>query len=240
VSALHHVGVHGDRLRIGAAVRLTTAFAALLQHYPRLRELTDRFASPPIRNAGTLCGNIANGSPIGDAMPILIALGATVTLRHRASTRTLALEDLYLGYQKKDLEPGEFISAVDIPLPHPDQLVASYKIAKRRDQDISAVCAGFALEVRAGQITAARLAYGGMAATPRRARHAEAALSNQPFTAATIAAAAAALALDFQPLDDLRATAAYRLMVAGNLLQRFFLEQSGVSIAMRVEQVGPA
>ncbi|MBM3346943.1 MAG: xanthine dehydrogenase small subunit, partial [Betaproteobacteria bacterium] len=146
-------------LEIGAAVNLEAAYAAIIRRYPTLAELANRFASPPIRNSGTLCGNLANGSPIGDTMPALIALGATLVLRRGDALRTLPLEAFYLGYQKKDLRPGEFVSAVRIPLPAVGatasmRLVASYKVAKRFDQDISAVCAGFAIDVAGGRVVA--------------------------------------------------------------------------------------
>ncbi|MBL8480625.1 MAG: FAD binding domain-containing protein, partial [Rhodocyclaceae bacterium] len=238
VAELQAITDSGDGLDIGAAVRLEDAFAALVQRYPQLDELMRRFASRPIRNSGTLCGNIANGSPIGDAMPALIALGARVSLRRGADRRSLALEDLYLGYQKKALAAGEFVASVWVPAPQPDTLYAAYKISKRYDQDISALCAGLAVCVRDGQVAAARLAFGGMAATPSRAAHAERALIGQAWSRASVDAAAAALAEDFQPITDLRASAAYRAVVAGNLLRRFWLEWEAAA-ATRVENVTP-
>ncbi|MBS0583161.1 MAG: xanthine dehydrogenase small subunit [Proteobacteria bacterium] len=213
-------------LRIGAAVSLTDAWNAIVANVPALAELAQRFASPPVRNSGTLVGNIANGSPIGDAMPALIALGATIELRRGAATRTLTLEDFYLDYMKKDLARGEFVVAVNVPAPNAATRVASYKLSKRIDQDISAVCAAFAIEVAGERIAAARIAYGGMAAIPARAKRAEAALVGKPFGEAAFAAAAAALAEDFKPLSDMRASAAYRLQGAQNLLRRFHLEHA--------------
>ncbi len=213
-------------VEIGAAVPLADAFPAIVARYSMLAELAARFASPPIRNSGTLCGNIANGSPIGDSMPILIALGASVVLRRGDAVRTLVLEDLYLGYQKKALQPGEFVAAVGIPVSTPGY-VATYKIAKRFDQDISAVCAAYVMDVKNGVIAAARIAYGGMAATPQRAKLTEAALIGQPWAEASMTAALPALAQDFKPLSDMRASNTYRLQVAGNMLKRFYLEQSG-------------
>jgi len=167
-------------LRIGAAVTIDAAWAALVRRYPPLAEQARRFASPPIRNSATLCGNVANGSPIGDSMPALIALGAEVELRcgvgAAARARRLPVESFYLGYQKKDLKPGELVVAVFVP-PQPTGVVlASYKLSKRTDQDISAVCATFAVSINSGKVTSARLAYGGMAVVPARARLAEAAL----------------------------------------------------------------
>jgi xanthine dehydrogenase small subunit len=234
VAELRGIKTVDGALEIGAAVNLAEAYAAIIKHYPMLAELANRFASVPIRNSGTLCGNLGNGSPIGDSMPILIALGASVTLRHGSNSRTLLLEDLYLGYQKKALVPGEFVSSVRIPLPKPDMVVASYKISKRFDQDISAVCGAYALEVGAGRIASARIAYGGMAATPQRAKRTEAALMGQPWTRDTIKAAVPLLEEDFRPLTDMRASAHYRQLIAGNLLLRLFEEHGGTGKPVRV------
>lgn len=216
-------------LEIGAAVRLTDAFSAIVGHYPCLHELAQRFASPPVRNSGTLCGNIANGSPIGDSMPVLIALGATVRLRRGTEERSLPLEALYLGYQKKALLPGEFVVSVSVPLPKPaeTQHVASYKISKRFEQDISCVCAAFAVRIEEGRVESARIAYGGVGATPVRARRVEGALIGQPWDESTCNRARALFAEDFQPISDMRASASYRITVAANLLYRFFLESIG-------------
>ena len=227
VADLQHVAVTAQHVEIGAAVTLTDAVAALDRHYPELRELWRRFASPPIRNAGTLAGNIANGSPIGDSMPPLIVLGATVVLRTGATRRELPLEDLYLAYQKTALQPGEFVERVRVPLPRPGVRCAAYKITKRFDQDISAVCAAFAIELDAGTVRAARVAFGGMAATPKRASACEAALAGHPWSAATCERAAAALARDYTPIADMRASGGYRLTVAQNLLRKFHLETTG-------------
>lgn len=221
--------VHEDTaaLRIGAAVSLTDAWLSIVKRYPSLSELALRFASPPVCNSGTLCGNIANGSPIGDSMPILMALGAEIELRRGQHTRRLPLDHFYLGYQRKDLLPGEFVVAVWLPQPRRDAHVASYKVAKRFDQDISAVCAGFAVELDGDRVTSARLGFGGMAAVPARAKKAETTLSGRQWCAETVEAAVATLSEDFQPLSDLRASKDYRLLVAGQLLRRFYRESQG-------------
>jgi xanthine dehydrogenase small subunit len=218
---------------IGAAVSLADGWNAIVGAYPQLAELAQRFGSPPVRNSGTLCGNLANASPIGDSMPVLIALGAELELRCGDRTRRLPLEQFYLGYQRKDLAPGEFLVSVTVPQPRADERVASYKLSKRFDQDISAVCAAFALQVQERRIVSARIAFGGMAATPARAPHAERALQGAPWSAAAIEAAAAALGDDYQPLTDLRATSAYRLRAARNMLRRFFLEHDGGTAPLR-------
>jgi len=217
-------------LRIGAAVSIGIAWTALVERHPQLAEQARRFASPPIRNSATLCGNVANGSPIGDSMPALIALGAEVELRSGAGssarTRRMPLEDFYLGYQKKDLKPGELVAAVIVPRQSAAVVLGSYKLSKRIDQDISAVCATFAVVVEGGKVISARLAFGGMAAVPARARHAEAALQRGGWSDASLDAAVAALNVDFQPLNDMRASEAYRLRTAGSLLRRFYLEHA--------------
>jgi xanthine dehydrogenase small subunit len=237
VAELKHMCETEGMLEIGAAVRLTEAYAAIVRHYPMLDEIGNRFASPPIRNAGTLCGNIANGSPIGDSMPFLITLGASVELRRGDQTRSLPLEELYLGYQKKALLAGEFVTAVRIPLPQAGYAVASYKIAKRFDQDISAVCGAYALKLCDGAVTDARIAYGGMAAIPQRALRTEASLVGQPWSEATIETALHSIAEDYTPLTDMRASDRYRLQVAGNLLKRFYYEHSDTDIPSRVTAV---
>ncbi len=224
VAELKTIERDSTTLTIGAAASLETAYAALAADYPELAELWARFASLPIRQAGTLGGNVANGSPIGDSMPALIALNAQVVLRQDRHTRTLPLDALYLGYQKTALAPGEFVAAIRVPRPAPALRFRTYKVSKRYDQDISAVCAAFALHVKDGQITEARLAYGGMAATVKRARHAEAALTGSPWDEATARRAMDALMADYQPLTDMRASSAYRMKVARNLLWRFHLE----------------
>ena len=220
-----------DGLRIGATATIGTAWAALVRLHPQLAEQARRFASPPIRNSATLCGNVANGSPIGDSLPALIALGAEVELRSGAGSgaraRRLPLEKFYFGYQKKDLKPGELVVAVVVPRQPAGVVIGSYKISKRIDQDISAVCATFAVVVENGKVGSARIAYGGMAAVPARARRAESALERGGWNEASIAAAIEALSEDFRPLNDMRASEAYRLRAAENLLHRFYLENAG-------------
>ncbi len=213
-------------LDIGAAVTLEQAWQTLATHMPALREIWLRFASPPVRHAGTLVGNLANGSPIGDSAPILLALDATLVLRQGQATRQMPLSAFYLDYMKNALQAGEFIQSVQVPVVNPQGpgLLRAYKISKRRDSDISAVCAGLYIELNGERIVAARLGWGGMAATARRAAHAEAALIGQDWTETTLRRAQAALAQDFQPMTDLRATRDYRLKVAANLLERFWLE----------------
>jgi xanthine dehydrogenase small subunit len=169
-------------------------------------------------------GNVANGSPIGDSPPVLMALDAQIELRKGAHVRRLPLTEFYLDYMKNQLQAGEFVQRLVVPLAVATRQVRAYKISKRFDCDISALCAGLAIELDGGVVKTVRLAYGGMAATVKRAALTEAALVGQPWSQASVNAAKAALALDFKPLSDMRASAAYRLQVAQNLLQRFWLE----------------
>ena len=225
VDALKTVTQGEGMLEIGAGVTLEDAYRAICRHYPsELGELWQRFASLPIRNAGTLGGNVANGSPIGDSMPWLIALGAQVVLRGADGERVLALEDFYLGYQHKDMRAGEFVQALRVPLPRQEVRFRTYKLAKRFDQDISAVCAAFAIELDGDVVASARIAYGGMAATPKRAAAAEAELAGRRWDEDTLSAALAALGRDYAPLSDMRASSGYRMQAAQNLLRRFWLE----------------
>ena len=213
-------------LTLGAAVTVSDAMPALVQHFPELEELFLRYGSPPIRNAATFGGNIANGSPIGDSMPALIALRASLTLRRGDEERRLPLDEFYLGYQQTALQPGEFVQAVHLPLDAADKRpeFRSYKVSKRFDQDISAVCAAFSLRLDGKTIKEARVAFGGMAAIPARASRCEAALNGKPFSEATIELAVTALAGDFQPISDARASAVYRMQVCQNLLRRCYRE----------------
>ncbi|MCE4553224.1 xanthine dehydrogenase small subunit [Roseateles cellulosilyticus] len=224
VDALKAIRADEQGLWIGAAASLEDAWAALTALVPSLAELWRRFASPPVRHAGTLGGNIANGSPIGDGAPALIALGADVILRRGTQQRRLPLQDFYLDYMKKDLQPGEFVEAMWVPQPDTSWAFSAHKVSKRHDSDISAVCAVLALQLRNGSVQQARFAFGGMAAVVKRAARAEAAVVGQPWVEATAEAAAAALINDFQPLSDMRASSAYRLKVAQNLLRKLWLE----------------
>ncbi|HYP31572.1 MAG TPA: xanthine dehydrogenase small subunit, partial [Burkholderiaceae bacterium] len=224
VDALRRIERRGGTLRIGAAASLEDAWSTLTAAVPALQDMWLRFASLPVRNAGTLGGSIANGSPIGDSAPVLMALGTDVVLRRGATSRTLRLEDFYLDYMKNALQPGEFIEALDVALPAPAVAVRAYKLSKRFDCDISAVAAGLAIELDGGRVRAARFAFGGMAAIVKRAAAAEAAVVGQPWTEATVEAAMAALERDFTPLTDMRASAAHRRRVARNLLRRLWLE----------------
>jgi xanthine dehydrogenase small subunit len=221
-------------LRLGAGVRYADALPALARLAPDLGAMVRRLGSTQVRNSGTIGGNIANGSPIGDMAPALIALGATLHMRRGEARRDLPLEAFFLAYGRQDRQPGDFVEAVTIPRPPPGRIVRIFKLSKRFDQDISAVCGAFVLTLAAGAVASARIAFGGMAATPRRALVCETALIGQPWTRETVEAAARALAEDFQPISDMRASAAYRALAAANLLRKVFAETAGPPAPTRV------
>ncbi len=228
VAELHQLAEVDGHLHIGAAVPLEDAWAALSRRWPTLAEMHRRFAGPPVRHAGTLVGNVANGSPIGDSPPVLIALGAVIRLRLGVAVREMPLQDFYVDYMKNQLQPGELVECVRVPLDAAASAdgwqLRAWKISKRFDCDISAVSAALAVQLNGEVITAARFAFGGMAAVVKRAAAAEAAVVGQVWNQATLQGAMDALATDFTPLTDLRASAAYRMQVARGLLKRLWLQ----------------
>jgi len=234
LDALRRIETDGKMLRLGAGVSYSEAAPVLFDLFPHLEDYWGRIAGWQVRNMGTVGGNIANGSPIGDTPPALIALGAKLTLRKGAARRTMPLEEVFLDYGKQDRAPGELVEEIAIPLPAQNSLHAAYKVSKRRDEDISSVAAALNITVMEGVVTAARIVFGGMAATPKRARHAEAALIGRPWAEDSLVAAAGELPRDFAPLTDWRASADYRMRVAQNLFRRFYLEQSAGAEAARL------
>ncbi|MEZ5912562.1 MAG: xanthine dehydrogenase small subunit [Paracoccaceae bacterium] len=235
VEELKTVTVDDEAIRIGAGVSLNRLREAIAPHHADFAEMIRRYASQQVRAAATIGGNIANGSPIGDGPPALIALGATLHLRHGNARRAMPLEDFFIEYRKQDRKPGEFVEAVAIPR-QPDRL-RCYKLSKRFDQDISAVLGAFNIMVENGHVTAARIAFGGMAGIPKRAAHVEAALIGQPWSEETVETASAAFGLDFTPMSDMRASAEYRLTAAANMLTRCYHEMNGRPA--RVLEVAP-
>lgn len=225
IAELRRIDTGIERIRIGAGVTLTDLRKAMAGPHPAFADLLRRYASEQVRNAATIGGNIANGSPIGDGPPALIAMGATLHLRRGDSRRDLALEDFFLDYRKQDRQPGEFVEAISIPVSAP--ALRCYKLSKRFDQDISAVLGCFNVTVEGGTVTAARLAFGGMAGIPKRATAMETALTGRPWSEATIRTAQAAIGQDFSPLSDMRASADYRQTAAANLLMRYYLDLAG-------------
>jgi xanthine dehydrogenase small subunit len=227
---LQQIEVQGGMLHVGAGVTIAALRAAVAARLPSFAELLRRYASEQVRNAATIGGNIANGSPIGDGPPALIALGATLHLRRGDEMRSMPLEDFFLDYRKQNRRPAEFVAGISFAEHAP--ALRCYKISKRFDQDISAVCGCFNITVSDGNVTAARIAFGGMAGIPKRASAVESALIGKAWTEATVSAALPTFAQDFTPLSDMRASAAYRLETAANLLVRYFHDLNGSPVSV--------
>ncbi|WP_395505184.1 xanthine dehydrogenase small subunit [Ectopseudomonas hydrolytica] len=234
IEDMKRIEVTDSAIEIGAAAALSDCYEALSREYPDFGELLHRFASLQIRNQGTLGGNIGNASPIGDAPPLLIALGAQIALRQGNTRRILALQDYFLDYKVTARQEAEFIEKIIVPRKQANQAFRAYKVSKRLDDDISAVCAAFNLTIVDGVVTEARIAFGGMAAIPKRASACEAALVGSAWYPGVIERACDALGEDFTPLSDFRASKEYRLLTAQNLLRKFFLEQQSPEIETRV------
>ncbi len=237
VAELRGVKVTDTEIRIGATTTLNEVQEAISDFHPDFAEMIRRYGSVQVRNAATIGGNIANGSPIGDGPPALIALGATLHLRRGNETREMPLEDYFIAYGKQDRQAGEFVTAVSIP--RQTDTLKCYKISKRFDQDISALCGCFNIAIKGGIVTSARIAFGGMATIPKRASGVEAALLGQDWNDATIRRAIPAFDQDFQPIDDMRASSAYRMLSARNLLLRYFAESQLGQNHTRVLEVNP-
>ncbi|MFK7746245.1 MAG: xanthine dehydrogenase small subunit [Roseobacter sp.] len=228
---LQGVTVGDDTIEIGAATTLTALLSAIEPLHPSFATMIRRYGSVQVRNAATIGGNIANGSPIGDGPPALIALGAVLHLRRGDARRQMPLEDFFLDYGKQDRAPGEFVEKITIPR-QPDRL-RCYKLSKRFDQDISAVCGCISITHEAGLVTSARIAFGGMAGTPQRAAAAEAALLGAAWSEKTIKNAATALEGDYQPLSDMRASATYRMQTAKSMILRYWLDDQGLATCVQ-------
>ena len=232
VTELRRIERGAHSLSIGAAASLTEAFDALAESRPQLKPFFDRFAGLPVRESGTLGGNVANGSPIGDSMPLLIALGATLVLASTRGERTLPIEDFYLAYRKTALAPDEVLARIEVPQPTPHEWLRADKISKRFEDDISAVCLAVALQVEDDMIHSARIGAGGVAAVPARAIQTEAALAGQQCAEVIFDAAASVLEAEFKPLSDMRASSAYRRAVLGNLLRRGWQQSQPGALAL--------
>jgi xanthine dehydrogenase small subunit len=229
VRELQRVEEYPHHIAIGAAVPLSDAFEALVAERPQLKTFASRFAGLPVRNSGTLGGNVANGSPIGDSMPLLIALKANVVLMSTRGHREMPLEKLYTGYRKNVMAADEVLAWIKVPRPVVGEKLRAYKISKRYDDDISAVCLVINLRLADGKVQSVSIGAGGVAATPVRAAKTEASLVGQAWTLQAVQRAIATLRAEFQPISDMRASAAYRSEVLGNLLQRFWLESQGLT-----------
>jgi len=232
---LDQIRVTETEIRIGATAKMTDVGVLMQDHHPAFSEMIRRYGSVQVRNAATIGGNIANGSPIGDGPPALIALGARLILRKGDERREIAIEDFFIDYGRQDRAPGEFVQAIVIP--QQADTLKVYKLSKRFDQDISAVCGAFNIVIRDDHVVSARIAFGGMAGTPKRAVQVEAALLDQPWSMATIQTAMTRMSADFEPMTDMRASADYRLTAAENMLMRCFVEEQGQNVS--VLQVHP-
>ena len=228
VRELRHIEDYPQHIAIGAAVTLNDAFTALVKDRPQLHDFIARFAGLPVRNSGTLGGNVANGSPIGDSMPLLIALGANVVLMSIRGHREMPLEQLYTGYRQNVMAADEILAWIKVPKPAPLEFLRVYKISKRFDDDISAICLGISLELDNGIVSRMSIGVGGVAATPVRAIKTETVFTHQSWSKATIDHVKVVLRAEFSPISDMRATSAYRTQVLGNLLERFWLESQGL------------
>ena len=236
VAGLRRIEETPDTLVIGAMASHADAYPALESIDSDLGEIMRRFGSAQVRASGTVGGNIANGSPIGDLAPVLIALDSTLELRSAAHTRTTSLESFFIAYRKQDRLPGEYVRRIIVPKLKADEVFRAYKVTKRFDEDISASLGAFRFTLDGRRIAGARIAFGGMAGIPKRAPEAEAALVGVSLDdAAAWGEALSALATDYQPLDDHRASAAYRSTVARNLLFKALSETaSGETRATRI------
>ena len=225
---LQQINIDDAVIRIGASVTMARLQPVLQEHHPSYAELVRRYGSEQVRQAATVGGNIANGSPIGDNAPALIALGAVLTLRKGADSRSLPIADFFLDYGRQDLNSGEFVEAVTFPKVADD--LRCYKLSKRFDQDISAVCGCFNVQVENGVITKAKTGFGGMAGIPKRAEAVEASLIGNAWAIETIEAVLPLFSEDFSPLSDMRASADYRLKAAQNMLLRYFHDIGGDAV----------
>ena len=238
VEELRRITEADDAITIGAGATYDEASSVIAAHYPDFGELIRRIGGLQVRNMGTIGGNIANASPIGDSPPALIAADATLGLRLGDERRTMPLEDFFIDYGKQDRRPGEFVEYVVLPKLPPGGEFRCYKISKRFDQDISAACGAFRLRLEDGSVADIRIAFGGLAAIPKRATATEAALTGKRWTGETIDAALAAMEQDYAPIDDWRASARYRMTVAKNLLRKFHAETSGPGAPIRLAGEG--
>ena len=237
IHELRKADLSEGKLTIGAAATYADAEQVISQAFPDFGELIRRIGAVQVRSAGTICGNVANGSPIGDTSPALLALGADIILRKQGTRRRVPIDKFFIAYGKQDRAPGEFVEAIEVPLLEDPVQLRCYKVSKRFDQDISALCGCFNVSISNGVVSKGRIAFGGMAATPLRASAVERELTGQPWTADTIEKATTAFETDYTPIGDMRATAEYRMLTAKNLLRRYFIETTAAT--QQTQLVGP-
>jgi len=234
IGKLKKIHKTSKNLILGSGVTYTEALPVIKKFFPDLGELIRRIGAAQVRNIGTIGGNIANASPIGDMLPALISLGTTLRLRKKDKQRSIPIEDYFLSYEKQDIRPKEILETIDIPIPSKNSIFSCYKISKRFDQDISAVCGSFNIQIQDGTVADARIAFGGMASIPKRAFTVETKLKNKPLSEEIFVRAASSLAKDFTPITDMRATAGYRMKAAKNLFSKFIKETSETKKLLRL------
>ena len=223
IDELNYIKNNNKYIEVGASTPLIELESYIKKYYPDFTKILKRYGSPQIRNVATVAGNIATASPIGDCLPLLLSLNAQVVLQDFKKTKIFFLDDFFISYRKTKLKKEQFIHSIRIPLPK-DNTFKAYKVSKRFDDDISSVCAAFNLEIVRNKVRSVRIAYGGMAAIPKRAIYCEKILSNSLVTDEIIDKAKKALEKDFKPISDMRASRLYRMEVAKNLLEKFCAE----------------
>ena len=223
IKELNYIKNNNKYIDIGASTPLIDFEFYIKKYYPDFEKILKRYGSPQIRNVGTIAGNIATASPIGDCLPLLLSLNSQIVLQDFKKIKILFINDFFINYRKTKLKEGQFIHSIRIPLFEKNTFKA-YKVSKRFDDDISSVCAAFNLQIFKNKIENVRIAYGGMAVIPKRANNCEKILLNSLITEETIIKAKEALEIDFKPISDVRASGAYRIEVAKNLLEKCFAE----------------
>ena len=223
IKELNYIKNNGKYIEVGASTPLIDFELYIKKYYPDFNEILKRYGSIQIRNVATVAGNIATASPIGDSLPLLLALNSKIVLQGIRKQKVLLIEDFFIGYRKTKLRLGQFIHSIRIPIFN-ESIFKAYKISKRFDDDISSVCAAFNLKIKNKKIKNIKIAYGGMAAIPKRAINCEKALLNSLITKEAISKAKNALEKDFKPISDMRASGKYRKEIAKNLLEKCCLE----------------
>ena len=223
IKELNYIKNNKEFIEVGATTPLIEFEIYIKKYYPDFNKILRRYGSTQIRNVATIAGNIATASPIGDNLPLLLALDSKVVLQGIKKNKILPINDFFISYRKTKLKPGQFIHSIRIPI-FDNNIFKAYKISKRFDDDISSVCAAFNITIKKKKIKNIKIAYGGMSAIPKRAIYCEKILLNSSITKETIEKAKSALEKDFIPIGDMRASRNYRNVVAKNLLEKCFLE----------------
>ena len=223
ITELNYIKKNKSFIEIGATTPLIRVEEYIKKYYSDFNKILKRYGSLQIRNVATIAGNIATASPIGDMLPLLLSLDATVLTESLNKRKIIKIKDLFIGYRKTRLKKNEFIRAIKIPF-YPKNIFKAYKISKRIDDDISSVCASFNFEIKNKKIKNVKIAFGGMSSIPKRAKYCEKILQNNEFTEKILTKAKQSLTKDFMPISDMRASKEYRIEIAKNLLTKCFAE----------------